>query len=106
MIRCGRYVLVGHEAKEEPDLLTWARWFEDSGRARIVDRTELGEAVVVSTVFLALDHRFSGEGPPILFETMVFGGDRHCETRRCSTWDEAIDQHARVVASFGPAGLN
>jgi hypothetical protein len=51
----------------------------------------------VSTVFLGLDHRF-GEGPPLLFETMVFGfgpDDERCE--RCSTWEEAEAQHERIV---------
>jgi hypothetical protein len=30
----------------------------------------------ISTVFLGLDHRHFGDGPPLLFETMVFGGSR------------------------------
>lgn len=29
--------------------------------------------VNVSTVFLAIDHAF-GDGPPVLYETMIFGG--------------------------------
>ena len=27
-----RYILNGHEPVEEPDLLTWAQWFEDADR--------------------------------------------------------------------------
>ena len=38
-----------------------------------VDVTEIGD-VVISTVFLALDYRRSRRGPPLLFETKVFGG--------------------------------
>lgn len=38
--------------------------------ARQVGYTEIG-SYVVSTVFLVLDHQF-GEGPPVLYETMVF----------------------------------
>jgi hypothetical protein len=33
------------------------------------------EGVEVSTVFLGVDHNFFGVGGPILFETMIFGGD-------------------------------
>src|SRR5580765_3912616 len=29
----------------------------------------------VSTVWLGLNHRFLGDGPPIIFETMVFSND-------------------------------
>lgn len=32
-----------------------------------------GERVQVSTVFLGIDHNFSMVGPPVLWETMVFG---------------------------------
>ena len=42
----------------------------DDHEARRIGLTEIGP-YVVSTVFLALDHSF-GEGPPVLFETMVF----------------------------------
>jgi hypothetical protein len=53
--------------------------------------------VVVSTVFLGLDHSF-GEGPPLLFETMVFVNDMSGRWMdRCSTWAEAERQHGRGV---------
>ena len=55
----------------------------------------------VSTVFLALDHNFSDQGPPILFETMVFpeknNSDLACE--RYSTWEQAMKGHRRMVAA-------
>ena len=50
--------------------LIWARWFETADRR--VALTEVS-GIRVSTVFLGLDYRFSGEGPPLLlFETMTF----------------------------------
>lgn len=51
----------------------WADWMERARRTgeMIVARTTL-EHVWVSTVFLGLDHSFTLNGPPILFETMVF----------------------------------
>ncbi len=39
-----------------------------------VKKTKVGE-VKISTVWLGLDHNFDGVGPPIIFETMIFGGD-------------------------------
>lgn len=87
-----KYILDG-QTPVKADLMTWARWFETADRH--VDRTEIGEHLV-STVFLGLDHQF-GDGPPLLFETMVFAGgepdDMWCE--RCSTWDEAVAMHQR-----------
>ena len=50
----------------------------------------------VSTVFLGIDHNF-GEGKPLLFETMVFGGKLDEETERYSTWEEAVEGHNHMV---------
>lgn len=66
----------------EPDALKWAKWFERDDR-RVVAQDEVAKAVhtpvgdveltlSISTVFLGLDHRFRGDGPPVLWESMVF----------------------------------
>jgi hypothetical protein len=71
---CGRYILDDSgNPKPEPDLFKWGKWFEK--RDRIVKQEQVGD-VWVSTVFLGLDHDFTGKGPPILWETMTFRGDR------------------------------
>lgn len=78
------------------DVSAWAAMFGKSDR--IVARTELGD-VLVSTVFLGIDHNFFGSGPPLLFETMAF--DEHNESmcmRRYSTWKAAEKGHAKVCA--------
>jgi hypothetical protein len=91
------YILNGHEPIPEPDLLTWARWFETSVPERVVAQTDIPGGVV-STVFLGLNHNH-GAGRPRLFETMVFidGGDDEQTQLRCATWDEAVAQHAAVL---------
>ena len=67
------------------------------GPDRQVAATEIGD-VSVSTVFLGIDHSFGAAGPPILFETMVFGPGTQFEIReRCCTWEEAEEQHKRIV---------
>lgn len=70
--------------------LQWAYDFTVSDRR--VARDEYGD-VTVSTVFLGLDHNFLKKGPPLIFETMVFGGPLDQEQTRASTWDEAVQQH-------------
>jgi hypothetical protein len=54
--------------------------------------------VVISTVFLGLDYRMSRRGPPLLFETKVFGGSLDRFQNRCATWDKAEAMHAEAVA--------
>jgi hypothetical protein len=65
------------------------------GNDKSVDQT-VSDDICVSTVFLGLDHNFSGKGPPILFETVVFGGEFDQYTKRCATWSEAQYQHNRI----------
>jgi hypothetical protein len=54
----------------------------------------------VSTVFLGVNHNMTGEGDPVLFETMVFGNDDMGggEMRRYRTWGDAEAGHAEMVA--------
>ena len=83
------YILEGHKAVPT-DLMTWAKAFESQDRK--VAKTAIGD-YSVSTVFLGLNHQY-GEGPPLLFETMVFGdGPLSEEQTRCTTWEEAEAMH-------------
>jgi len=89
----GLYRLDGHTPVRCDDIRDWAATME---RDRTVRRDVVGD-VQVSTVFLGIDHNW-WEGPPLLFETMVFGGPLDEETERYSTWDEAEAGHAAMLA--------
>jgi len=100
----GRWYIL--DAERHPvkcrDLMAWARWMEESradDRTRVA-HTEITTGEHVSTVFLGLDHRFGGEGPPILFETMVFGGPHDGEMQRYATWDDAETGHKVLVGKL------
>ena len=90
----GHYILEGHKAVET-DLMTWANWLENHHDRHVKDET-IGESRI-STVFLGLDHQF-GDGPPLIFETMVFGGPLDMEQERYATWEEAEIGHMAMVA--------
>ena len=77
------------------DVLVWGR-FMSSGK-RAVAQEMIGD-VRVSTVFLGFDYHF-GDGPPILWETMVFWPDEGGnECHRYSSLTEARAGHELVVA--------
>lgn len=91
-----KYILNGHEPVAVHDLLEWGRWLQIN--LRHVAQDEPMPGVRVSTVFLGLDHRFgTDKGPPILFETMVFGGEFDQLQERYCTWDEAEKGHAEIL---------
>lgn len=61
---------------------------------RIIKKTQIGD-LEVSTVFLGIDHSWVKDGPPILFETMIFP---ECNYQtRCETYDMALIMHEEAV---------
>lgn len=78
------------------DVVTWARGQEHH---RHIAESTVGDAWV-STVFLGIDHNFSGIGPPILWETMVFGGPHDQKTFRYASEGAAIENHEAVVKAL------
>ena len=89
-----KYVLVDKKPMPCDDVLEWAKKFDMKNRHVADDKVN---GVRVSTVFLGVDHSF-GEGPPMLFETMIFGGDHDQYQERYSTWDDAERGHKKALA--------
>lgn len=54
------------------------------------------DSISVSTVFLGLDHSW-GDGPPVVFETMIFGGPLDDDQWRYCTLADAKAGHRRAV---------
>lgn len=88
------------------DIHVWGKWFEEASRTgrRFVKQDTLEDGTFISTVFLGVDHRFFGDGPPIVFETMIFypkGDDLDwggADQWRYATWDQALAGHDQAVA--------
>lgn len=89
------YILNGQEL-EPATLEEHAKWLSVDPERRRVAGCRIGDADV-STVFLGLDHNWLG-GPPLLFETMVFGGEHDGYCQRCSTWKQAEVQHEEACS--------
>lgn len=102
----GHYLLDGTEVVPfpvtigSPEWLAWAQCVWGDGSSgndnRLVAWDEVDEGVCVSTVFLGMNHQW-GEGPPLVFETMVFGPYDAGEQHRYATWDDAWDGHHAVL---------
>lgn len=95
-----KYVLAadGRTPVLEPNLLTWAQWFEHAPR-RVAHAIGSGD-VRISTTFLGIDHRFGLAGEerdPILWETMIFGGPLDGYQERYTSYDAAVAGHAKAL---------
>lgn len=89
------------------DVVQFAAWYGNIANRQIA-RTAVPfgpgdkKAVIVSTVFLGMDHNWTGERDPVLFETVVFipeetDFDEPPFAERYRTEDEARAGHAAIV---------
>jgi hypothetical protein len=58
--------------------------------------------VTISTVFMGINHQF-GDGPPLIFETMIFGGPLDDYCWRYSTEAEALAGHQGAIVQHREA---
>ncbi len=100
------YILEGKKVVECTEG-EWAEWFENANRhvadtfIQKVDHITNApyasgdpDKVRVSTVFLGIDHSFTDtDGDPLIFETMIFGGEHNDRQHRCYTWAQAEVMH-------------
>ena len=62
-----------------------------------VAKDEEGE-VMVSTVFShGICHRWGDEGDPVLWETMIFGGEHDQYQERYTSYEDALEGHKAAV---------
>jgi hypothetical protein len=101
----GKYILTDqHEVVEERDLKVWARWVEDHQDESQVALDIIDEqtGAYISTRFFGLNLNLAWDleraHPPVVFETMVFGGPLHLQQQRYHTWAQAVAGHAALLA--------
>lgn len=88
------FILHDKQVIEERDLFAWIEWFTKADRN--IKKTIVND-VMVSTVFLGINHSFNPDDI-LIFETMVFGG--HCDglIDRYCTYDEALEGHEKICS--------
>jgi hypothetical protein len=77
------------------DTLTWGMWRRQNPDKWKIARDEIN-SVIVSTVFLCMNHSY-GDGPPVLWETMIFGGARDGYQDRYTSRADAVAGHAKAI---------
>jgi hypothetical protein len=88
--------------------MEWARMVEKRADMtyKRVATTTLPDGKWVSTVWVGYNQQY-GEGPPLIFETMVFRSEDDLSEFDCdrySTEAEAVEGHARMVAKWSAPG--
>lgn len=95
------YILIDGKPVLCTDPLHWSDWMHGLTNRIVVQTIEPELSLKVSTVFIGIDHNFSGVGPPHLFETMVFQkGVAFDEIERYATREDALAGHERFVKKY------
>lgn len=85
------YTLSGEDPVSTDDPFAWCAWFEKADR--VVGRTEIGDASVLTT-FTGLNRpSWPREDQPVLWETTIFGGSHHGRGQRHATKMAALVGH-------------
>lgn len=92
MITNSYFILVDKKPVVCADINLWSKLQAET--SRILNKSSFGD-IVVSTVFLGWAHG-EDKGLPILFETLVFGGEHDCYMLRYTSWDDAMIGHDQV----------
>lgn len=85
------YILDNNNKPIPKPVLEAAQWLEDNDHRRTVKRDEIGD-ILVSTVFLGLDHAWDSD-TPVLWETMIFGGEHNQYQERYTSHEDALEGH-------------
>ena len=78
------------------DAVTWGMWF-DNFRNRRIAHTEIAKDIAVSTIFVGIDMRIGGQGPPMLFESAIITDHDIEPCQRYCSYDDAITGHSVLV---------
>jgi hypothetical protein len=89
-----RYYILRDKVPVSATMREWALFFGSPDRHVGIDHINGGD---IHTVFLGIDHRFRlDRGEPLLFATVIVGGDNDGYLVRTCTWHQAEEAHERA----------
>jgi hypothetical protein len=74
------------------------KWLENNPEKKAVKQDHVGD-VFISTVFLGLDHSFpwDEDKTPVLWKTMIFGGEHDQYQERYTSHKDALEGHKKAL---------
>ena len=92
------YILDNNHKPVPADVSLASQWIDDNPNRRIV-KQEYIDDIHVSTVFLGLDHGmpWDKDKTPVLWETMIFGGEHDEYQNRYTSYQDALEGHQKAL---------
>jgi hypothetical protein len=89
------YILDNNNNPIAKPTLEAVKWVEDNNHRRVVKQEHIGD-IFISTVFLGLDHSWNSD-IPVLWETMIFGGEHDQYQERYTSHEDALEGHEKAL---------
>ena len=89
------YILDEDNKPVKSTIIQHSEWIEANPERKAVKQENVG-IILVSTVFLGLDHAWNSD-IPVLWETMIFGGERDQYQERYTSYEDALKGHEFAV---------
>ena len=89
------YILDENNKPIRSTIVDCGKWLEENPERKAVKQEHIGD-IFISTVFLGLDHAWDSE-IPVLWETMIFGGENDQYQDRYTSVEDALEGHKKAL---------
>ncbi len=89
------YILDKDNKPVKSTIIQHSEWLEANPERKAVKQENVG-IILVSTVFLGLDHAWNSD-IPVLWETMIFGGEHDQYQERYTSHEDALEGHKTAL---------
>ena len=89
------YILDKNNKPIRSTIVDCGKWLKNNPERKAVKQEYVGD-VRISTVFLGLDHAWESD-IPVLWETMIFGGEHDQYMDRYTSYEDALEGHQTAL---------
>ena len=89
------YILDENNKPIPSTIVDCGKWLEENPERKAVKQEHIGD-IFISTVFLGLDHAWQSD-IPVLWETMIFGGEHDQYQDRYTSVEDALEGHKTAL---------
>ena len=89
------YILDENNKPIRSTIVDCGKWLEENPERKAVKQEHI-DKIFISTVFLGLDHSWNSD-TPVLWETMIFGGEHDQYMDRYTSYEEALEGHQTAL---------
>ena len=91
------YILDENNKPVKATIIQYGEWIEKNPERKAVKQEHIDD-IFISTVFLGLDHAWpKNDIIPVLWETMIFGGEHDQYMDRYTSYEDAVEGHQTAL---------